>query len=335
MHPVLFHFGPVTLVGLLLLTVFFGVSYLILAKVFKINSATKGNVLFIFAILWLGTFILAVFHLTFPLRTYSLMIAFGFISATLLSLHHAKDVGMTPDHIMDLAVITLIAGIIGTRVFYVIFFWDWKAYQANPNPLDFFAIWNGGMVLYGGVIFGILAVLFYLKKRKINILSAMDLLMLSLLPGIGFGRIGCLGSGCCYGKVTTHWGLSYPKFGEGGNYTDAFRDHLSQGLITSDSLRSLPTIPAPLIESCIVFILFFILYYVFRKRRAFNGQIMALVIILYAVERFIIEYFRVNPFMGPFTAAQWTSLGLFAVGLIMLTVLSSKNRAAKNLISNK
>lgn len=312
MFPVLVTIGPVAPLQFFLLIILLAVLYLFFTKVVRLKGDWPNNLLFLFLIVALVALVLMIFQLSFPLRTYGIMIATGFLLATALVMRHSKEIGITHAQVMDLAVVTLLAGIIGTRIFYILFF-NWDYYV--QNPMKMFAIWEGGQVLYGGIIFGFLAILFFLKSRRIPILKTLDVLFLSLLIGIGFGRLGCLGAGCCYGRVSEKFGLVFPK------NSDAFIEHFNSGLVHSDALASLPVLPTQLMESLMVFIFFFILYAVYRKRKAFDGQIMSLVLILYAVERFVIEYLRVNPFWGPFTVAQWTSLLLFVSGAVVWLVL--------------
>ncbi|GEM_PF-693989 len=315
MFPVLFNLGPVSLKGLVIVTVALVLIYFILTKIVRLKGELAGNILFLFIIIEVVAMVLMITGKSFSLRTYGLMIATGFLLATLFVMRHSAHAGMTSTQVMDLAVVLLLAGIVGTRIFYVLFF-NFEYYM--QNPMKIFAIWEGGQVLYGGVIFGALAAWYFLWKRGISFLKAMDLMLMSLLIGIGFGRIGCLGAGCCYGQVSQKFGISFPQ------NSDAFIEHVNAGLISATDTCSLPVLPTQLFESVSVFTFFVLTYIFYRKFRKFDGQVMSIVLILYSVERFVIEYFRVNPFWGPFTVAQWTSILLFIGGIIGLIVLGKK-----------
>ncbi len=95
-------------------------------------------------------------------------------------------------------------------------------------------------------------------------------------------------------------------------------------LIPDSALKSLPVLPVQLIESAVVFVLAGLLFLFYKKARKFDGQVMSLSFLCYATVRFLIEYLRVNPLIGPFTAAQWTSLFVFSLGLVLLIRFSGR-----------
>ncbi|ARN57755.1 prolipoprotein diacylglyceryl transferase [Sedimentisphaera salicampi] len=105
--------------------------------------------------------------------------------------------GANAETLINAGMYSLIAGIIGARAMYVL---HYRVYE--EGFMEIFAVWNGGLELLGGVILAIAFILYYLWKKKCDMLTSLDILSVALLIGIAIGRIGCFLNGCCYGQVT-------------------------------------------------------------------------------------------------------------------------------------
>jgi phosphatidylglycerol:prolipoprotein diacylglycerol transferase len=114
----------------------------------------------------------------FPVRTYGVFVAVGYLTAILTAKKLCKKEGIEEDVVFDLALYILIGAVIGLRVLYFAFY-DRAAFLRNP--LSFFAIWNGGLVYYGGLIGGTVAAIIVLKKKKIDLLLPGSLFLSSFL----------------------------------------------------------------------------------------------------------------------------------------------------------
>ena len=123
----------------------------------------------------------------------------GFLIAVWLMRRLSRDLSSNPEHISNVALYALVAGVIGARIFYVIHYFD----QFKGNLLSIFAIHRGGLELLGGVILAMTVVLFYLHRHKLPIRRYLDILAIGLILGLAFGRIGCFFNGCCYGKPSS------------------------------------------------------------------------------------------------------------------------------------
>lgn len=144
-------------------------------------------------------------HLT--VKSYGLMMVIGFLCAVFVLRKMALRVGEDPDNITNVGLYALIMGVIGARIFYVIHNYD----QFRGDFLHVFAVWQGGLEFVGGVILAIIFVLAYLKFHKCNIRRYLDMLVVGLMIGLAFGRVGCFLNGCCYGKPTEMaCGISFP-----------------------------------------------------------------------------------------------------------------------------
>jgi len=144
-------------------------------------------------------------HLT--VKCYGLMMVIGFLSCVSLIRHLSRDFTPNPQHITNAALYSLIGGVVGARLFFVVHYFD----KFRSNPIEVFAIWQGGLELAGGVVAAIIVIVFYLRYHKLPIRRYLDVLAIGLMLALVFGRIGCFLNGCCYGKPTElPWGVRFP-----------------------------------------------------------------------------------------------------------------------------
>ena len=144
-------------------------------------------------------------HLT--VKSYGLMMVIGFMSAVYLIRYLSRKIIPDPQLITNAALYSLIAGVVGARVFYVVHYFD----QFRGRPLSVFAIWEGGLELLGGVLLAITVIFIYLRYHKLPIRVYLDILGIALVLALVFGRIGCFMNGCCFGKPTKLlWGVRFP-----------------------------------------------------------------------------------------------------------------------------
>jgi phosphatidylglycerol:prolipoprotein diacylglycerol transferase len=144
-------------------------------------------------------------HLT--VKSYGLMMVVGFLMAISLIRRLSRDITPSPHYITNAALYSLITGVVGARLFFVIHHFS----DFQGRLLSVFAIWEGGLELYGGVIPAITLILFYLWYHKLPIRRYFDILAIGLMLALVFGRIGCFLNGCCFGKPTTlPWAVRFP-----------------------------------------------------------------------------------------------------------------------------
>lgn len=132
------------------------------------------------------------------IHTYGIMAAIGFLCAIIVASFLAEKENIKKDDISDLAVYVVLSAIIGARLFY--FFVEPQFFL--DNPIEIFKIWKGGLVFYGGFIFGLAGAFIFIKKRNLPLGKTADIIAPALALGHGIGRIGCFFAGCCYGKPT-------------------------------------------------------------------------------------------------------------------------------------
>jgi phosphatidylglycerol:prolipoprotein diacylglycerol transferase len=133
-------------------------------------------------------------------KSYGTMMVFGFVAAIFVIRRLSRDIGQeNTEHITTAALYSLIAGIVGSRIFYVVHYWQ---QFSGRGLLEIFAVWKGGLELLGGVFFTIIVIAVYLWKQKLPVRRYLDILAIGLMLALVFGRLGCLFNGCCYGRPT-------------------------------------------------------------------------------------------------------------------------------------
>jgi phosphatidylglycerol:prolipoprotein diacylglycerol transferase len=141
------------------------------------------------------------------IKSYGLMMVIGFLAAVFVIRRLSRDITPDPQFITNASLYTLIAGVVGARLFYVVHYFD----KFRGEPFSIFAIWEGGLELYGGVIFAVIVVFLYLWRHKLPIRRYLDILAIGLMLALAFGRVGCFLNGCCFGKPTDKlWGVRFP-----------------------------------------------------------------------------------------------------------------------------
>ncbi len=240
---------------------------------------------------------------SFTVYGYGFMIAVGILAAWITIDFRAARQKLDRDCVFYLIIWCLVGGICGAKLLYWIT--EWKSILQNPDfLLDSIA---DGFVVYGGIIGGILAGWLYCRHKKISFLKYFDLAVPSVALAQGFGRIGCLLAGCCYGSETS------------GFFSITFR--------TSDfAPNNVALIPTQIYSSILDFIHFGILILIAGHKKS-DGQVAAFYLIFYSMGRFILEFFRgdlIRGSVGVLSTSQFISLFTGFAGAVMLYVVSKK-----------
>jgi len=233
----------------------------------------------------------------FTIYSYGLMLVLAFFTSAYLASLQAKRKGLDPDLIFNLCFLVFISGIIGARVLYVLN--NFGVYLRNP--LEIIMLQHGGLAWFGGVIFGALAAILFIKKNKLSLFRILDLLIPFIALGQAIGRIGCFLNGCCFGRVS--------KF---GIYFRVFDQVL---------------IPTQLYSSLLLLLIFFVLRFM-QDRKHLPGRILCAYLFLYSIKRFFIEYLRNDSpriFHG-LTIFQLLSLGMFVTSLLIFIKIAYDNK---------
>ncbi|MFQ5455066.1 MAG: prolipoprotein diacylglyceryl transferase [Nitrospirota bacterium] len=239
----------------------------------------------------------------FEIRSYGVMIALASLTATFVGVKEAKRRGMDPDMVFDFLFYALLFGIVGARIYYVLFS-DLKWFLIHP--LEIPAIWKGGIAIHGGLIGGLAAGIWFSRKKGISFWRFGDLLAPSIIIGQAIGRGACTLNGCSYGKPTDlFWAIVFTN---------------------PDSMAPLgiPLHPTQFYELFTDLVIFVVIWNL-RKKMRFDGQLFLIYGTCYGIARFIIEFFRGDSliFWNIMPAAHVTSI------LIVITTISLYFRLAK------
>jgi phosphatidylglycerol:prolipoprotein diacylglycerol transferase len=241
------------------------------------------------------------FHIgSFALPTYGFLVALGMICGLWTAFRLARFRGMDPEQIWNLGGIAVFSGIVGSKALLLIL--SWREYAEDPGRIFSMATLQSGGVFSGGLVLGIVCVGWYVRREKLPFLSALDVLAPGLALGHAFGRLGCLSAGCCYGRPTDMpWGITF---------------HNTWAAEFSGTPLNIPLHPTQLYEFAAEAINFVFLYWL-CKRKQFEGQVAALFMIIYGIERFVFEFYRGDPGRGEILGGMLSGTQLIALGLVV------------------
>ncbi len=243
---------------------------------------------------------------SFEIGTYGLLLALGFFAALWLAMRQGKKDDLAPEALSDIAVTLLIAGVVGSKLLMIIV--DLINGGSFAQVFDFATLRAGGAV-HGGIILGLAAFFWRVRKWKLPLGATLDALVPAMALGQAIGRLGCFAAGCCFGtECHQPWAVTF---------TSPEALHFS-GTPLFQSLHPVQ-IYTFLAELAIVGLLLLL-----RRRRAFPGQLAGIFFILEGASRSILEIWRGDLDRGIWLGMSWLSTGrltglafiLFGVGLL-------------------
>ncbi len=297
------------------------------------------------------------FGVAFP--SYFVLLLSGFLFATAAGALWARRVGESADVVVDLGLAMLLAGVVGARLLHVVadgYFWDyvhlctdpskvvwpiergeclsaayggvWDAAAGvcHPGATDCFAwakFWAGGLTYYGGLVGASGAAWWLLKRDAFPFWRAADMAGFAIPLGLGFGRMGCLMAGCCFGTTCDlPWAVAFPWRSAASE--EQFRDHL----LSSPKMWSLPVHPTQLYEAAASLAIAAVCLLWVHGRKRYDGQVFAVFLSLYAVARFLLEALRRDDRGGLFGLSTSQLLGLIMLGAAAAIHFTRGRRAA-------
>ena len=244
----------------------------------------------------------------FTIAFYGMIIAFGMVMGYLMTAFQAKRTGQEPDLYLDLALWDIVFAVIGARIYYVVFSWDYY----KDNLLQIFNTRGGGLAIYGGVIAGVITTIIFGKVRKQNFFQLLDTACVGLITGQIIGRWGNFCNREAFGGYTN--GLFAMQLKESdvasSNLTHAVLKHI----VEIDGTRYIQVHPTFLYESLWnVGVLVVLL--LFTKHRKYNGQIFLIYLLGYGLGRVWIEGLRTDQliFFGTGVAVSQVLSGVLVV----------------------
>ena len=245
---------------------------------------------------------------------YGIIIASGMVLALFVAIRNAKKLGKNPETLVDFVIFAIVFAVLGARTHYV--FWSWEFYKGEPF-WKIFAIWEGGLAIYGGIIGGFIAAVIYSRLKKISLLGLLDIAAPSLLLGQAIGR---------WGNFANQEAFGYPVFNE------KFWHFPITVFIQNTGQYHLATF---FYESVWNFIGFIILMISLRQSKR-EGKTFFLYMVVYGLGRVVIEGMRTDSQMFFSTDIRINQV-FSAIFIIVGAALYLFNRNSKDyaLVSNE
>ncbi len=231
------------------------------------------------------------------IQVWGLLVALGMLAGLFLSVKEAKRRGIKADYFYDMFVIAVITSVIGSRLMYIVLYWD----NFRGNFPDIFKVWEGGLVFIGGFFAALLGIFIYMKSKKLRFWEIADIMAPGMALGYAIGRQGCF-------LIGDHIGAPIRRFGIGSyfNGEDFLRHEVSLYL----SLGAL--------------LIFFVLLFLKNKINVAGGMAFAF-LGMYSVMRFFVDFLRANDLEGfsdpryfGLTISQWFCIVIFVFSIVKI-----------------
>ncbi len=243
---------------------------------------------------------------TLTIRWYGITIALSIAISVVVAYAESKRQKIDTDAVLDMVIAAVIGGILGARVGWVMTSPSVLWYLAHP--LRILAIWEGGLSYFGGILGGVTAAHWMIRRRYLRFWQMADIVAPLLALSFGIGKIGCWLNGCCHGTVTT------------SSLGVIFTNPLSECELLGQKVW-----PTQLFNSISGFLVFGILFWIVRRHKKYEGEVFIWYLYLYGVASFVVEFYRFIPvhLLG-LSPNQWTALVIIPAGYIASRFLKQK-----------
>ncbi|MBL7973708.1 MAG: prolipoprotein diacylglyceryl transferase, partial [Candidatus Kapabacteria bacterium] len=262
------------------------------------------------------------FHIgPIPIHGFGLMLAIAFLSANYLFTRFTREQKIHDDIPSTITLIALVAGIVGSKLFSIVeeFYNRPDVFFSDPFSYIFS---SSGLTFYGGLLLSVFSIYIYIKRKKLPFWILGDAVAPSLILAYGIGRIGCqLAGDGDYGIPSTlPWAMGYPK----GTVPTLSSTNIELANKFKEMFPGTPlpldiqVHPTPVYETLACFFIFAILLYLRKKLKVQGtGLLFGVYLVGAGLERFLVEFIRLNPLYLGLSQAQWISIGLMMVGLLV------------------
>lgn len=261
----------------------------------------------------------------FEIAYYGIIIAFGMVMGYLVAAWQAKRTGQDKELYLDFALYAIIISVIGARLYYVIFEWDYYV----KEPLQILNVKGGGLAIYGGIIAALITAFVFARIRKISFWLLVDTGCLGLITGQLIGRWGNFFNREAFGDYTNSLFAMQLKVSEvsQSNITDKMREHL----VNIDGVPYIQVHPTFLYESVWNLLLLVLLVF-YSKHKKFDGELILLYMVGYGIGRFWIEGLRTDALFlwgTNFPVSQVVSIIMIVFGLFFIFIKRKNLRKEK------
>lgn len=240
------------------------------------------------------------------LYSYGVLLAASYLLGLRFAMWRAKRWGLDPSRVLDLGIYIIIAALVGAKLLLLIV--DFDQFR---RPDQWLTLAQSGGVFYGGLLLAVGVAFWYIARHRMPFWTTCDVFAPAIALGHVTGRLGCLAAGCCYGKPTdVPWAV-------------VFTNPLAQANVGTP--LGIPLHPTQLYEAGAELLILGLLLATERRGRRFPGRTFWSYMFLYAVSRFVIEFYRGDPRGTVFdilSTSQFISLLLAPLSLVMLIWLS-------------
>lgn len=244
--------------------------------------------------------------------TYGVLLAAAYLLGLQLAMKRGLARGLDQARVMDLGIYIIISALVGAKL--LLFITDFGSFMADPRSLLDLA--RSGGVFYGGLILAVTVALLYIRRIGLPLWTTCDVFAPGIALGHVVGRLGCLFAGCCYGKATSvPWAITF---------TNPF------AAANVGTPLNVPLHPTQLYEAGAEGAILLLLLATERRGGRYPGRTFWLYILLYAVSRFTIEFYRGDPrgAVLMFSTSQFISLILAPLSVVMLFALRGRTDPA-------
>jgi phosphatidylglycerol:prolipoprotein diacylglycerol transferase len=250
-----------------------------------------------------------------PLTIYSygVLLAAAYLVGLGMAVRRANAVGLDGNRVLDLGIWVIIAALVGAKA--LLFIVDFEHFTSSWT--EFTSLLRSGGVFYGGLIAAVVVCIYQLRKHRLPLWTCGDLFAPGIALGYMVGRLGCLMAGCCYGRPTdVAWAITF---------TDPAAS------LNVGTPLNVPLHPTQIYESAAGLVIFLLLIAFERRGRPFPGRTFWMFVLLYAISRFIIEFYRGDDrglVFDMVSTSQAISLVLAPLSLFMLWYLGKPDQPA-------
>ncbi len=248
----------------------------------------------------------------FPVHTYGLLLAAAYLIGLQLAVWRARRFGLEPARIMDLGIAVIVSALVGAKAMLLVV--DYGKFAGDPREL--LTLLRSGGVFYGGLLLAVPVAIWYVRRHGLPTWTVGDLAAPGIALAHAVGRLGCLMASCCFGRPTDlPWGIHFTSTYAADNV----------GVPLDVALH-----PTQLYEAGAELLIFLLLIGTERRGRSFRGRTFWTYVLLYAVTRVVIEFFRGDRrgMVGPLSTSQFVSAWLVPLAIVMWIWLSRRGHGS-------
>lgn len=240
------------------------------------------------------------------LYSYGVLLAVSYLLGLWLAMRRARAWGLDANRVLDLGIYIIIAALVGAKLLLLVVDFD----QFRRSPADLLSLARSGGVFYGGLILAVLVAFWYIARHRLPFWTTCDVFAPGIALGHVTGRLGCFTAGCCYGRPTdVAWAVTF---------TDP------KAAANVGTPLGIPLHPTQIYEAGAELLILVLLLATERRGRPFAGRTFWSYMALYAISRFVIEFYRGDPRgeMFGLSTSQFISVLLLPLSLALLIWLA-------------